>query len=102
MRYAFLGVTPGPMTEEIAEGLGLERREEAVVLAVAPGGPAERGGLRPGDLIVSLAGEKVESVEHLLGQLRRLQPGQTVDVVVVRSGQEQKFDVRLEERPRSP
>lgn len=102
VRYAFLGVTPAPMTEEIVRGLGLERREGAVVLAVAPGGPADRAGLRPGDLIVSLAGAKVESVGQLLGQLRRLQPGQTVEVVVVRQGGEHKLQVRLEERPRSP
>lgn len=102
VRYAFLGVTPAPMTEEIARGLGLERREGAVVLAVAPGGPADRAGLRPGDLIVSLAGAKVESVGQLLGQLRRLQPGETVEVVVVRQGGEHKLQVRLEERPRSP
>lgn len=101
VRYAFLGVIPGPMTEEMAVGLGLERREGAVVLATTPGGPAERAGLRPGDLIVNVAGAKVQNVEHLLGQLRRLQPGQTIEVVAVRSGQERKFAVRLEERPRS-
>lgn len=99
VRYAFLGVTPGPMTEEIAARLGIERREGAVVLAMTPGGPAERAGLRPADLIVSLAGQKVENVEHLLGQLRRLEPGQTVDVVVVRAGRELKLSVRLAERP---
>lgn len=89
------------MTEEMAVGLDLERRDGAVVLAVAPGGPAERAGLRPGDLIVSLAGQKVESVEDLFAHLRPPQPDQPVEVVAFRQGREHQFNVRLGERPRS-
>ncbi len=103
VRHAFLGLAPGPLTPQIEERLGLSRQDGVVVLSVTPGGPAERAGFRPGDLLVSLAGEKVDNVEELLGQLRRLEPGQTVESVVVRNGQEQKLMVRLEERPvRSP
>ncbi len=97
--YAFLGITPGPLTDRIATTLGLERREGVVVLGVTDGSPASRSGLRPGDLIISLAGQKVESVEQLLGRVRSLEPDQEAEIVVFRQGQEQKLKVRLGERP---
>ncbi|MDP8992423.1 MAG: trypsin-like peptidase domain-containing protein [Actinomycetota bacterium] len=99
VRYAFLGITPGPLTDRIATTLGLERREGVVVLGVTDRSPASRSGIRPGDLIISLAGQKMEGVEQLLARLRGLEPGQEVEVVVFRQGQEQKLKVRLEERP---
>jgi len=99
VRYAFLGITPGPLTDRIATTLGLERREGVVVLAVTDASPASRAGLRPGDLLISLAGQKLEGVEQLLGRLRSLEPGQKVDLVVFRQGQEQTLEVTLEERP---
>ncbi len=99
VRYAFLGITPGPLTDRIATTLGLERREGVVVLAVTDGSPASRSGLLPGDLITSLAGQKVEGVEQLLARLRGLEPGQEIEMVVFRQGQEQKLKVRLGERP---
>lgn len=98
VRYAFLGITPGPLTDRIATTLGLQRREGVVVLAVNDDSPASRAGLRAGDLIISFAGQKLEGVEQLLGRLRGLEPGQEVEVVVFRQGQEQTLKVRLEER----
>lgn len=60
--------------------------------------PADRAGLRPGDVITTVGGEAVRSLEYFLGQLRRHQPGDRIGVTVVRGGERQELQVTLAER----
>ncbi|MBG6217667.1 S1-C subfamily serine protease [Arthrobacter sp. CAN_A6] len=97
--HAFLGLVPGAITAQIAQQLGLESAEGAVVLSVQDGSPADDAGVRPGDVVVSMAGTDIVSPEALLAALREQDPGTTVDLTVRRDGEQIPLEVQLEDRP---
>ena len=77
--------------------------KKGVLLAgVRPGGAAEKGGLKKGDILVRLGKSEVGSVEDLMFVLNASKPGETVAAVVVRDGKEVKLEVTFQEstRPR--
>ncbi|MBW3630837.1 MAG: PDZ domain-containing protein [Gemmatimonadetes bacterium] len=96
--HAFLGVQFGNLTPQIAEQLDVDR-EGALVLGVGPGGPAALAGLEPGDVLVQAGGERVRTVEDVLGVLRRTRPGERLELTVLRDGREQQLEVLVGERP---
>jgi hypothetical protein len=71
----YLGITPAQEGDE-DEGL--------IVQAVAPGGPAAKGGLKNGDRILEIAGKKINSTDQLLETARALKPGEEIVIKVVR------------------
>jgi serine protease Do len=95
----YLGVSLADLTPSVAEEYGLEVDSGAAVLEVGPGTPADEAGLRAEDIIVGLNDTPIESSGDLLGALRDYQPGDTVELTVVRDDDEQTFDVTLAERP---
>jgi S1-C subfamily serine protease len=97
--HAFLGVTLRQLTPQISRQLDVGVESGALVLSVQAGGPAAAAGLRPGDVIVTFAGQEVGSVEDLLGALRHSEPGQQVPVELVRDGQRQQLSVTLGSAP---
>lgn len=94
-----LGVGTAPLTPEVAERFDLQADSGALVRTVEPGGGARAAGVRRGDVITALAGRNVESYGDLLGALRDQQPGDTVELIVVRDGDEQTLDITLGESP---
>ncbi|MEW6470964.1 MAG: trypsin-like peptidase domain-containing protein [Actinomycetota bacterium] len=98
VRHPFLGIQPAPLTPLLAERLGVERQRGVLVLAVEGSGPAERAGLRPGDIIVAVDGDDVDTVEDFLGRLRRRTPGEQIRLSVVRGPDELQISAVLGER----
>lgn len=96
--HPYLGVSLSDLTPEAAQRFGLKADSGAVIAEVAPGEPAARAGIGAGDIITRVGTEKIESSGDLLTALREYQPGETVEVTVLRDGQEQTLDVRLGER----
>lgn len=86
-RRARLGVEPAP--EPHARGVALS--------GVAAGGPAAKAGLQAGDVLLSVAGQTVRSVKDLHEVLRKLEPGKSVAVAVLRDGTEVTVTVVLGE-----
>ncbi|HUL78940.1 MAG TPA: M20/M25/M40 family metallo-hydrolase, partial [Vicinamibacteria bacterium] len=68
------------------------------VAAVTPGSPAEKAGVKEGDVLLKVDGKDVANLEGFAGILRGLAPGQTVNVRLSRGGQEQSLDVTVVER----
>jgi putative serine protease PepD len=81
------------------QGQNLPDDRGALVLEVVAGGPAERAGLREGDIIVELDGKPVRSMDELIALLIQHEVGQTVRVVYVRGGERHTAEVRLAARP---
>lgn len=98
VEHAFLGIEPRSVTPAIADQLGVSVDEGVFVFTLVEGGPADSAGLRPGDVIVQLEGTDIATVEDLFAALREHSPGETVQVTVVRGGNEEAFDVQLQER----
>ena len=100
--HAYLGLTPGELTAQIADQLGIEQGAGVLVLAVADDGPAGRAGIRPGDVLASMEGADLTAPEALLAELRSRNPGDTVTFSVKRGDQTEDVKVDLAERPTDP
>jgi len=87
VEHAFLGVDPVEMAPQAAQEFGLSDISGALVGGVLLGSPAQQAGLRPGDLIRGLNGERIYSPADLLGRLNRLEPGSDIQLEVLRPGQ---------------
>jgi peptidase M28-like protein/PDZ domain-containing protein len=87
----------GPFFGIVPE-FGEAERPGVRVGGVRGGSPAERAGVRQGDVIVAFGGLTVRTLEDFTFALRGRRPGDRVEVVVVREGAEQRFDAVLEER----
>jgi serine protease Do len=96
---AYLGVGTTDLSPEDAERFGLPVESGAIVEQVEPGSGADAAGVRRGDIIVRLGSDPIENAGDLFGALRDYQPGDTVELTVVRDGEEQTLDVTLGERP---
>lgn len=99
VRQAYLGVRPAPLTPEIAARLGTSRDEGVLVLAVTVPSPAAEAGLEPGDILVRAGDRDLRTVEDFLGALRTRDPGDVLDLTVVRGDEERTVTVTLGERP---
>lgn len=97
--YAFLGVQPAEINPQVAQAYNLPS-QGVLVTGVVPGSPAASVGLRPGDVIVSIAGRDVASVIDLIAALRKRSPGEKVKVSYVRDGKRRTATVTLANRPR--
>ena len=97
--HAFLGVRPAPLSPQLAQQAGLDAEEGVAVLDVVEGSGAEEAGLEPGDVIVSADGELLRSVEDLLGILRNRNPGDRLELEIVRGGDRRTITVELTGRP---
>jgi serine protease DegQ len=97
--HAYLGVGADQVTREVAAQLGLDRAAGVLVLEVADGSPAAQAGLRPGDVIVRIGDQPVDTVEDFFGELRQRRPGDRAQLTIVRDGREQQVTVTLGENP---
>jgi Do/DeqQ family serine protease len=92
-----LGVTIQALTPEIVSRLGLQAARGALVATVLSGGPAERGGVRAGDVITAFNGAAVADPNALRNAVARTPPGTDATLAVWRNGREEQLRVRLGE-----
>ncbi len=100
-QHPYVGIQPGTLSPQIAEQLAVDRTSGAVVLEVVPLGPAATAGIRPGDVITAVNGHDIESAEDFIAALRALDPGDRVDLTVLRGGETQQISVTVTDRPAS-
>ncbi len=84
----FIGASVQKVTPEIADSLGLKQARGALVADVVKGGPAERAGLRRGDIIVEFDRKEIKDSADLPSQVARVAPGMSVPIKVLRDGTE--------------
>ncbi|ASN53328.1 S1C family serine protease [Sinomonas sp. R1AF57] len=95
VKHAALGIVPADITAQTAQRFGLATTEGALVIDVNAQGPADKAGMKPGDIITDFAGAKVKDVTDLLAALRKQDPGQTVTATVRRGDSTQNLKVTL-------
>ena len=99
VRRGMLGVNIQNLTADLASSLGLNQARGAIVSGVQAGGPADRAGVRRGDIITAFNGTPVSDNNTLRNAVARTQPGSTATLTVSRDGREQQLRVTLAELP---
>jgi serine protease Do len=91
----WLGVRIQAVTDEIAESLGLDKAKGALVASVNDNGPAQNGGVQPGDVILSFDGKAVSDMRHLPRLVAETPVDKTVPVTVWRKRKETPLQVKV-------
>ncbi|HEY5975987.1 MAG TPA: DegQ family serine endoprotease [Geobacteraceae bacterium] len=92
---AWLGVAIQPVTEEIARSFGLSKARGALISDVMAGSPAERAGLRQGDILLAFDGKEVKDARQLQLLVAETSPGKKAELEIYRDGRSQKVAVVL-------
>ena len=95
----WIGIEAQEITEELAESFDLPSTGGALVAGVQRGGPADRGGVKPGDILVSVAGKPVRDPQAMLDLIAALPPGKTVSFTFLRRGKPFETAIRVGKRP---
>lgn len=91
----WLGVMIQPVSRDLAESFGMEEAEGALIADLDPEGPAAKGGLQAGDVILEVNGETVDRSSSLPRLIGRVAPGNEVDLLLMRDGEERNESVEL-------
>jgi serine protease Do len=95
----WLGVAIQELTKELAESFGMKGTSGALIAGVEKGGPAEKGGLEAGDVIVQFDGKVVETSNDLPRIVGMTDPGKSVNVDVLRKGGKKTLRIKVGEMP---
>jgi serine protease Do len=95
----YLGATIQPVTPDIADSVGIPGKKGALVAELVPGGPAEKAGVMPGDVVMSVNGHPVKDSTDLTRQVAASHTGDTLSLVVMRAGQQKTINVKSGVRP---
>jgi serine protease Do len=95
----WIGVQIQPVTEEIADNLGLKSQQGALVSEPQANGPATKAGIMAGDVITAVNGNPVKDARDLARQIGSMAPGSTAKLTVWRKGEERTFSISLGELP---
>src|SRR5882672_4939632 len=97
VRRGYLGVGVQTVTSDIAANLGLKEVRGVIVSIVERGSPAERAGLKQGDVITVINGNQIENDNNLRNVVASAGPGAEVTITILRDGREQQLRATLEE-----
>ncbi|MDO9598132.1 MAG: Do family serine endopeptidase [Azoarcus sp.] len=95
----WVGVEIREITPELATSFGLRGTEGALIAGVLRDSPAERGGVRPGDVLIAVDGKSVQDPKEMLELVAALPPGKTFSFRVRRAGEEVDLSVAVGRRP---
>ncbi|RJG02305.1 Do family serine endopeptidase [Noviherbaspirillum sedimenti] len=95
----WIGVEPQDITPELAESFGLGQKTGAIIAGVLRDGPADRAGMRPGDILIAVDGQTVNDTTEMLNLIAQLRPGKTARITVLRKHQQASLDVVIGKRP---
>lgn len=97
----WIGVEPQNLSKELSESLGLPSNTAGVLLSgVLEGGPAARGGAKPGDVLIAVNGNAIKDVRGLLNQVAQISPGNQAKLTVLRKGKEVELIAQVGKRPK--
>lgn len=94
----WLGISIQDITDDIADNMKLNSRKGVLVGTVFKDDPADRAGIKTGDIIIAIAGKNIQDTHELLRIVAALKVGEKVPVKVLRDRQEKVFEVIISER----
>jgi serine protease DegQ len=98
----WLGVEAQDLSEETAQSLQRKDQTGALITGVLQGGPADRAGIKPGDILLSIDGHKVDNGSEMLNLIAALKPDSRVDISLERNGRKLATKAMIARRPTPP
>jgi serine protease Do len=96
---AFLGVQMQELTPEARIRLGVTAEHGAIISEVVPGTPAAQAGLKPGDVVMSVDGQKIDDPQQLREAVQKAGPGKEITLKILRGKDTKEVKARPEEAP---
>jgi len=93
----FIGVTLEEMTPELAEYFGLKEGSGLLVNSLSKGSPAEKAGLKVGDVIFKAGGKEVETIDELSGLIQDMKKGEKIKIELLRSKKAMSIEVAVDQ-----
>ncbi len=98
----WIGVEVQEITAELAESFKLPGTQGALIAGVMKGSPADKAGIKPGDVLVKVAGKPVKDAQVMLELIAALEPGKMSSFGLMRDGSDVTVDVAIGKRPKPP
>ncbi|MGK5074324.1 Do family serine endopeptidase [Janthinobacterium sp. ZB1P44] len=95
----WIGVETQDITPELAQSFNLQRTSGAIIAGVVRNGPADKAGIVPGDILLTVQGKAVGDTTEMLNLIAQLPPGEKAKMTVLRKNREAAFDVMVGKRP---
>ncbi|AIY39746.1 Outer membrane stress sensor protease DegS [Collimonas arenae] len=99
MVRGYIGVEPQDITPELAESFGLTRKTGAIIAGVIKSGPADKAGLKPGDILVAIEGKPIADSTDMTNLIAQLPPGSKAKLTILRKTQETTVEAVIGKRP---
>jgi len=98
----WIGVEVQEITPELAETFKLPNTQGALIAGVMRGSPADRAGIKPGDILLSVADKPIGDAQSILGVIAAQTPGQPAQFKISRAGKKFDLTVNIAKRPKPP
>jgi serine protease DegQ len=98
----WVGIEVQEITPELAESFNLSGTDGALIAGIMRGSPADKSGIKPGDVLVQVTGKQVKDSQAVLELIAALQPGSKARFGLKREGRDVAVDVTIGKRPRPP
>jgi serine protease DegQ len=95
----WIGVESQEITPELADSFGLKRQSGAIIAGVVRNGPADKGGMKPGDILLQVEGKTVNDTNDMLNLIAQLPPGEKATMRVLRKSRETDLAITVGKRP---
>jgi serine protease DegQ len=96
----WIGVEPQDITPELATSFGLAKTSGTIIAGVLKGGPADKAGIKPGDILISVGEKAVTDTTSMLNLVAQLTPGEKTKLTILRKSRELIVEVTVGKRPR--
>jgi serine protease Do len=98
----WIGAKVQPVTPDLADSLGVNNLNGAIVAGVQDDGPAAKAGLRRGDVITAAEGQPIKNAKELTRKIHAMAPGSSIQLAMLRQGKENSLNVTLGQMPDQP
>lgn len=95
----WLGIVIQDIDENLAESFGLKNKSGILVSDLQAGSPAEKAGIKAGDVVLKVAGQDISNVSELRNKIALITPSSNVDLTIFREGKAQEISVTIGEQP---
>jgi len=96
----YIGVEPQDITPELAQAFRLPRSDGAIIAGVMRGGPADKAGVRPGDILIEVDGRPIPNTATMLNVIAQISPGSKGRFSFLRDGKPVQLDITVGRRPK--